>query len=76
MCPSLTNISFLVHFADDYIEMLIQFGYVTLFASAYPLAAFLAMGANFIEIRSGEGNKLSMFCVPLFILFSRLERVI
>ncbi|KAL7543706.1 hypothetical protein ACHAXR_013200 [Thalassiosira sp. AJA248-18] len=37
---------------DDYIEMLIQFGYVTLFASAYPLAAFLAMGANMIEIRS------------------------
>jgi len=37
---------------DDYIEMLIQFGYVTLFASAYPLAAFIAIGANFIEIRT------------------------
>jgi len=37
---------------DDYIEMLIQFGYVTLFASAFPLAAFLAAIANFIEMRS------------------------
>jgi len=37
---------------DDYIEILIQFGYVTLFASAYPLAAFIAIGANLIEIRA------------------------
>ncbi|KAL7544223.1 hypothetical protein ACHAWF_007603 [Thalassiosira exigua] len=38
---------------DDYIKMLIQFGYVTLFASAYPLAAFIAVIANWIEIRTG-----------------------
>mmetsp|Transcript_11195 Transcript_11195/g.23869 ORF Transcript_11195/g.23869 Transcript_11195/m.23869 type:complete len:742 (-) Transcript_11195:790-3015(-) len=37
---------------DDYIEMLIQFGYVTLFASAFPLAAFVAMAANLIEMRA------------------------
>lgn len=46
---------------DDYIEMLIQFGYVTLFASAYPLAAFLAMFANFIEMRS-DMWKLGHLC--------------
>jgi len=46
---------------DDYIEMLIQFGYVTLFASAYPLAALLAMGANFIEMRS-DMWKLGHLC--------------
>jgi len=37
---------------DDYIEMVIQFGYVSLFASAYPLAAFCAIFANIVEIRS------------------------
>ena len=37
---------------DDWIEMLIQFGYVVLFASAYPLAAFLAIIATLIEVRA------------------------
>jgi len=36
---------------DDYIESVIQFGYVTLFASAYPLAAFVAIAACSIEYR-------------------------
>jgi len=36
---------------DDYIESVIQFGYVTLFASAYPLAAFIAIAASSIEYR-------------------------
>jgi len=37
---------------DDYIEMLIQFGYITLFASAFPLASFVAIFANVVEYRS------------------------
>ncbi|RUS79435.1 hypothetical protein EGW08_012812, partial [Elysia chlorotica] len=37
---------------DDYLEMVIQFGYVTLFSSAFPLAAFCALVNNIIEIRS------------------------
>ncbi len=36
---------------DDYIEMIIQFGYVCLFASAYPLAPFVAILANIVELR-------------------------
>jgi len=36
---------------DDYIESVIQFGYVTLFASAYPLAAFIAVAACAVEYR-------------------------
>jgi len=46
---------------DDYIEMLIQFGYVTLFASAYPLAAFIAIGANSIEIRTDAWKLTYLF---------------
>lgn len=37
---------------DDYLEMVIEFGYVTLFASAFPLASFLSMVCNVIEVYS------------------------
>ena len=37
---------------DDYLEMFIQFGYVTLFSSAYPLAGLCALLNNLIEVRS------------------------
>lgn len=33
-------------------EIVIQFGYVTLFASAYPLASLISVVANYLEIRS------------------------
>ena len=34
---------------DDYLEMVIQFGYITLFASAFPLASALALACNGVE---------------------------
>ncbi|XP_076443628.1 anoctamin-8-like isoform X2 [Babylonia areolata] len=37
---------------EDYLEMCIQFGYVTLFSSAFPLAALCGLLNNLIEIRS------------------------
>eukprot|EP00092_Neocalanus_flemingeri_P018086 GFUD01019574.1.p1 GENE.GFUD01019574.1~~GFUD01019574.1.p1 ORF type:complete len:732 (-),score=148.33 GFUD01019574.1:22-2217(-) len=37
---------------EDYLEMFIQFGYVTLFSSAYPLAGLCALLNNLIEVRS------------------------
>ena len=37
---------------DDYLEMITQFGYITLFASAYPLASVLAIVENLMEIWS------------------------
>ncbi|GAB6032991.1 hypothetical protein CHUAL_012183 [Chamberlinius hualienensis] len=37
---------------DDYLEMYIQFGYVMLFSSAFPMAAACAFFNNLIEIRS------------------------
>jgi hypothetical protein len=46
---------------DDYTEILIQFGYVTLFASAYPLASLLMSGAIWLEIRS-DCYKLTYLC--------------
>ena len=41
-------------------EMCIQLGYVTLFASAYPLASLISIFANWVEVRS-DAFKLS-FC--------------
>ncbi|KPI88648.1 hypothetical protein ABL78_2252 [Leptomonas seymouri] len=36
----------------DFLEMIIQFGYILLFAVAYPLASFIALLSNIIEVRS------------------------
>lgn len=37
---------------DDYLEMFVQFGYVVLFSSVYPIAAFFGVINNLIEIRA------------------------
>ncbi|CAJ1396036.1 unnamed protein product [Effrenium voratum] len=37
---------------DDFLEMVIEFGYVTLFASAFPLAAALSVVSNMVELKS------------------------
>merc|ERR1711916_76261 len=37
---------------EEYNEMIIQFGYITLFASAFPLAPILALINNIVEIRT------------------------
>ena len=47
---------------DDFIEMIIQLGYVTLFASAYPCSGLFAIAANFVEIRL-DAFKLSNLCL-------------
>lgn len=44
---------------DDYLEMFIQFGYVLLFSSVYPIAAFWAVCNNVLEVRS-DAFKLCM----------------
>jgi hypothetical protein len=36
---------------DEYLEMVIQFGFCTLFVSAFPLAPFFALLNNILEIR-------------------------
>uniref|UniRef100_A0A7S1U8V0 Anoctamin transmembrane domain-containing protein n=1 Tax=Phaeomonas parva TaxID=124430 RepID=A0A7S1U8V0_9STRA len=37
---------------DDYLEMVIEFGYITLFASAFPLASLVSFLCNFVEMKS------------------------
>jgi len=44
---------------DEYSEMVIQYGYITLFASAFPLAPFMAVINNIIEIRTDAFKLLS-----------------
>jgi hypothetical protein len=36
----------------EYEEIVLQYGYVTMFASAFPLAPFAALINNFVEVRS------------------------
>lgn len=37
---------------DDYLEMVIEFGYITMFASSFPLAAGLSVLCNLVELKS------------------------
>jgi anoctamin-10 len=50
---------------DDYMETLIQFGYVTLFASAYPMASVAMCVSVWIEIRSGLFRFTRLYQKPL-----------
>ena len=40
---------------DEYLEMVIQYGFVTIFVSAFPLAPFFALFNNIIEVNVHEG---------------------
>merc|ERR1740130_171958 len=46
---------------DDYAELLVQFGYITFFVMAFPLAPLLAFGTCWMEIRT-DGYKLLHVC--------------
>ena len=37
---------------DDYLEMMVTFGYVTLFAAAFPMASFISVIMIYFEARS------------------------
>lgn len=49
---------------DDYLEMFIQFGYVVLFSSVYPAAAFWAVFNNILEIRADAFKLCVVFQRP------------
>ncbi|GLV46184.1 Abnormal X segregation [Carabus blaptoides fortunei] len=50
---------------DDYLEMFVQFGYVVLFSSVYPVAAFWAVLNNIIEIRADAFKLCVAFQRPM-----------
>ena len=54
---------------DDYMEIVIQLGYVTLFASAYPLASLVSIAANWVEVRS-DCYKVANLCRRATVLRS------
>lgn len=77
LCLCMTLLFLLIHEVcprqdtlQDYQEMFIQFGYVVLFSSAFPLAAMCALINNIIEIRS-DALKL---CTSLQRPFGRRVR--
>ncbi len=49
---------------QDYNEISIQFGYITLFASATPFSPFFALISNYIECRSDGWKLLTVFRRP------------
>lgn len=46
---------------NEYLEMMIQFGFVTLFVAAFPLAPFFALINNIIELRSDANKFVTQF---------------
>jgi len=46
---------------DDYAEMVIQFGYTTMFIAGFPLATVMSLVNNYVEIRV-DGWKLCHLC--------------
>lgn len=50
---------------DDYLELFIQFGYVFLFSSVYPFAAFWAVCNNVVEIRADAFKLCKVFQRPM-----------
>ncbi|KAK2147119.1 hypothetical protein LSH36_569g02023 [Paralvinella palmiformis] len=52
---------------EEYLEMLIQFGFVTLFVAAFPLAPLCALLNNIIEIRSDAGKLTKVYRRPVAI---------
>ena len=52
---------------EDYCALVIQFGYVSFFTVAFPLAPLCAMLANILEIRAGAYKLLHVFRRPLAV---------
>eukprot|EP00053_Salpingoeca_punica_P016735 m.159045 g.159045 ORF g.159045 m.159045 type:complete len:933 (+) comp17033_c0_seq2:80-2878(+) len=48
----------------EYLEMIIQFGFVTLFVAAFPLGPLFALGNNILEIRVDAGKLCNVYRRP------------
>lgn len=51
---------------EDYMELVVQFGFVLIFAPAFPLAATIAFLNNLIEIKSDSVKMLKLMRRPLY----------
>uniref|UniRef100_A0A0N5A4W3 Anoctamin n=1 Tax=Parastrongyloides trichosuri TaxID=131310 RepID=A0A0N5A4W3_PARTI len=49
---------------DEYLEMIIQYGFITLFVAAFPLAPLFAFLNNILEIRTDARKLVSMYQKP------------
>merc|ERR1712166_24920 len=50
---------------DDYYEMILQLGYITLFSPAFPLVSLMGLCNNIVEIRSDANKLTQVFQRPL-----------
>ena len=50
---------------DEYLEMVLQFGFITIFSAAFPLAAIFALLNNWVEIRLDAQKLLLMVRRPV-----------
>ena len=41
---------------DEYLELVIQYGFVTMFSAAFPLAPLFALANNIMEVKVGMNN--------------------
>jgi len=51
---------------DEYGEMVIQYGYLTLFAASFPLAPLLAFVNNIVEVRTDTYKWLTIYNKPFY----------
>jgi hypothetical protein len=51
---------------NEYVEMVIQYGYITLFAATFPIAPIMAVLNNIVEIRTDAFKILSAFPRPRY----------
>lgn len=57
---------------NEYLEMIVQFGFVTLFVAAFPLAPVFALINNIIEIRIDANKFLCQYRRPTAIKASSI----
>eukprot|EP00931_Biecheleriopsis_adriatica_P032861 TRINITY_DN19122_c0_g2_i1.p1 TRINITY_DN19122_c0_g2~~TRINITY_DN19122_c0_g2_i1.p1 ORF type:complete len:711 (-),score=164.19 TRINITY_DN19122_c0_g2_i1:36-2114(-) len=57
---------------DDFLEMVIEFGYVTLFAAAFPLASAVSIASNLIELKSDLFKLTKVYRRPVSVRASNI----
>ena len=53
-----------IHAHNSHVQMVLNYGYLTLFASAFPLASFLSMLGHLVEMKSDLFKLLFLYRRP------------